>query len=381
MRQHALTLFIVGILISLVSCSSGAEQSTVSETQAETTEQSVFKLNTSQFVSSGMKLGKLEMNSFHEVVSANGHFDVPPENRATISTYFGGTVKNIQLLPGELVKNKQVLFSLENPDYVQLQQDYLETKGQLSFLKSDFERQKNLAQDNVTSQKKYLKAESDFTVMKVKLESLSKKLVLMGIQPDGLTADNIRTSITITSPITGYITEVNITRGSFLSPSETAITIVDTDHLHLELNIFEKDLHKVSIGQPILFSLQEDEEETYKASVYLVNKTVDVENRTIGIHGHLSDEKLVNKFNPGMYVEANIITRSESRIALPQDAVVEVEGKYYVLVLIDSTNEGYSFVKREVQTGLSDRDYIEIRNTQDFKENEEIVIKGAFNIL
>src|SRR5690606_33026367 len=114
-----------------------------------------------QFQSSNMVLGKMEMGSFHEVVKANGMFDVPPENRAAVSCYFGGTVKDIRLLPGQKVKKGQVLFILENPDYVQMQQDFLEAKGQLAYLKSDYERQKNLAQDNVTSQKNYLKAESE----------------------------------------------------------------------------------------------------------------------------------------------------------------------------------------------------------------------------
>lgn len=381
MKKYFLGFLMVASIISLASCTSETDQSSIDTSPAELVEENVYNLTKSQFTSSDMKLGTLEIKAFHEIVKANGMFDVPPENRATVSTYFGGTVKNLRLLPGEQVKRGQVLFTLENPDYVQMQQDYLEAKGQLTFLKSDFERQKNLAQDNVTSQKNYLKAESDYTVTRVKLESLSKKLVLMGIDADALSVENIRTIITVHSPINGFITEVNIARGAFLNPSQTAVTIVDTDHLHLELNIFEKDLTKVSIGQPIQFRIQEDSSKEYKAVVYLVNKTVDTEKRTIGIHGHLLDEKTIQMFNPGMYVEASILTTSESRTSLPQNAVVEADGKYYVLVLSNSTNEDYSFVKKEVRTGASNNDYVEILNTNDFKNNSKILIEGSFNLI
>ena len=276
------------------------------------------------------------------------------------------------------------LFDLGNilKEYsIEARKDYLEAKGQLTYLKSDYERQKNLAQDNVTSQKNYLKAESDYIVTKVKAESLAKKLQLMNIDPKTLTLENIRTTIQINSPIEGYVTQVDAMRGKFLSPSETAISIVDTDHMHLELNIFEKDLSKISKGQPIVFKIQEDDSQEYEAFVYLVNKIVDPENRTIGIHGHLSDEKLAERFNPGMYVEAEIYATTASKVSLPQDALVDIEGKYYVLVLKSFTENEYTFMKREVKTGLSNEGKIEILNHQEFSEDAQFLVKGAFNII
>jgi len=380
MKKYALGLFIM-TAISLASCTSESEPADVSMVSAKPVADNVYELTKTQFTSSAMKLGKIEMTIFHEVVKANGMFDVPPENRATVSTYFGGTVKKIKLLPGEQISKGQLLFTLENPDFVEIQQDYLQAKGQLRFLKSDYERQQNLVKDNVTSQKKYLQAESDYMVTRVTLESLSKKLEMMGINPRSLSVENIRTTINIASPINGFVTEVNIARGAFLSPSQTAIAIVNTDHLHLELSIFEKDLPKVRIGQPINFKLQEGTAKAYKASVYLVNKTVDAESRTIGIHGHLSDEKMMSRFNPGMYVEADILTTSESRASLPEDALVEIDGQYYVLVLSSADTEGFSFEKKEVKTGAKNNGFAEILNPQDFKSSSQILIKGAFNII
>lgn len=380
-KSQALSYLIVGSLLLLASCSPKTETKISDETTTGIMKEGTYDLTLKQFQASNMELRKLEMGSFHEVVKASGMFDVPPENRAEVSCYFGGTVKDIGLLPGEHVKKGEVLFVLENPEYVQMQQDFLEAKGQLSYLKSDYERQKNLVQDNVTSQKNYLKAESDYTVTSVKVESLSKKLTLMNINPNTLTLENMRTTVTVLSPINGYVTEVAISRGAFLNPSTLAVSIVDTDHLHLELNIFEKDLAKVKIGQPIQFRIQNDKSNYSEAVVHLVNKTVDTEKRTVGIHGHLPDEKAGGMFSPGMYVEADIYTSSSSRMSLPQNALVEVERKYYVLVLASATDASYTFVKREVQTGLTNDSHIEILNTQDFKNNTQFLVKGAFNLI
>ncbi|HKL03037.1 MAG TPA: efflux RND transporter periplasmic adaptor subunit, partial [Cryomorphaceae bacterium] len=267
------------------------------------------------------------------------------------------------------------------PDYIQIQQDYLEAKGQLTYLKSDYERQKNLYRDKVASEKNYLRAESDYTVTRVKVQSLEKKLKLMNIDPGALTVENMQTTIRIYSPVDGFITDVHITKGIFLNPSQTAIGIVNTDHLHLELNVFEKDLSKVREGQPIKFSIQEDKAQEYEASVYLVNKNIDTENRTIRVHGHISDEKLNDRLNPGMYVEANIYTDSESKSALPQEAVVDIDGRHYALVLQSSSNGERRFLRKEVQTGVLGNGYVEVLNGEDFQSDAEFLVEGAFNLI
>jgi cobalt-zinc-cadmium efflux system membrane fusion protein len=379
MKNHLTGLLIVIIL--LASCSSSNEDTSAKESPNAAENTQGYELSMKQFESSGMMLGKIENRPFYEVVKANGMIDVPPSKRASVSSFFGGTVKDIQLLAGESVSKGQVLFVLENPDFVQMQQEYLEAKGQLSYLKADYERQKNLVQDNVTSQKNFLKAESDYTVTQVKMESLSKKLSLMNINPDVLTVDNLRTTVGVTSPISGFVTDVSITRGAFIHPSQAAITIVDTDHMHLELNIFENDIIKVKVGQPVKFRIQEENSIEYDATVYLVNKTVDAEKRTVGLHAHPTDKKLKNALNPGMYVQANVFTTSTSTAALPQDAIVDIEGKYFVLQLKSTSSEGYMFEKKEVQIGSSDNGFTEILNGQDFANDAQFLTKGAFNLI
>ncbi len=379
--KYSASFLIFASLLVLASCSSEPDMQMADEATAESTVEGSYELSKKQFESSGMELGQMEMKTFHEVIKANGIIDVPPEYRASVSSYFSGTVKDIKLITGQEVQKGQLLFTLENPDFVQMQQDFLEAKGQLSYLKSDYDRQKNLAEDSVSSQKKFLKAESDYTVTKVKMESIAKKLALMNIDPNSLTTENIQTTIRVNAPIGGYVTRVGIARGTFLSPSESAVDIVNTEHLHLEVNVFEKDLPKIKVDQTIQFRIQEDRSQEYEAEVYMVNKTVDPVHRTIGIHGHLRDESMASKLSPGMYIESEIYAASVSKPALPEDALVEMDGSYYVLVLEGDSDQEYSLVRKAISAGESNDGFVEILNPQDFKENTRFLTKGAFNLI
>ncbi len=379
---YKLNSLIAALLFLSISCSTDDQSSMSENLPASEVDNGInYAVSEEQFNSSNMTLVKLETQDFHQIVKATGMFDVPPLNRVSVSVYFGGYVKELKLLPGEQVKEGQTIFVLENPEFVQVQQDYLEAKGQLAYLKSDYDRQKSLAKDSITSQKNFLKSESDYVVTQVRYESLRKKLALMSINPEQLLIGNIKTEIAIKAPINGFVTQINITKGAFLKPTDPAMTIVDTDHMHLELNIFEKDLNAVAVGQLISFKTQDGSNKKYDAEVHLINKTVNQDSRTIAIHGHLMNEEIANNFTPGMYLEAEIYTNTDSKLALPKDAVIEIDNHKYVLIRSNSGSKNYAFEKMEVKTGLVSEGNIEILNTSDFDKDDEFLSKGAFQLI
>jgi len=368
-------LLIVSII--LVSCNSKNKETNILEEGAKVSENNIIKVTETQFQSSNMELGTITKQEFTTIVKANGVFDVPPENKALISAYFAGYVKNISLLPGDIVKKGQPLFTLENPEYVQIQQDFLEAKSKLNYLKSDYERQKTLIADNITSQKNFLKSESEFKVTQAQYQSLHKRLSLMNINANTLTGESISSTIVVTAPISGIVTSIEASKGMFLNPSDVALTITNTDHLHLELKIFEKDLPFVKVEQPIKIRLQNDLNQEYQGIVHLINRSINTKERTIDIHGDLVNEEDAKLFAPGMYLEADIITSSKVFDALPIEAVINFENKYYGLL----KQSGDSFKKVILNTGASSNGYVQILNANDFEPNSEFITKGAFNLI
>ncbi|MRX62875.1 efflux RND transporter periplasmic adaptor subunit [Maribacter luteus] len=375
---NAVSLISILFVLTMVSCNPKEKTET---TNADATigikGQEIISITENQFKSGGMKVGNMSMQEFNTVVKANGMFAVPPQNQADVSAYFAGYVKDIGLLPGDRVKKGQVLFTIENPDYVQVQQDFLEAKGRLSYLESDYERQKELMADNVTSKKNFLKAKSEYTVTLVQYQSLRKRLSLMNIDPNTLTGETIRSIITVTSPLSGYATSVNAGKGMYLNPSDVAMTVTNTDDLHIELKIFEKDLPMVKVGQPINVRLQNDMDKVYQGVVHLVNKSINAQSRTIDIHGDFVNDEEVQLFAPGMYIEAEILTTSAEHPALPSKAVANIDNDFFVLVKEDDSN----FKRVLVKIGATNNGFTQILNTADFKPDTEFLIKGAFNLI
>jgi len=371
------SLLLVAIM-ALASCNS-KEKSEVKNTDAtekvENTD--IATITENQFKSGDMELGKITTQPFNTVVKANGMFAVPPENQADVSAYFAGYVKDINLLPGDAVKKGQTLFTIENPEYVQVQQNFLEAKGRLNYLKSDYDRQKELIADNVTSKKNFLKAESEYTVTLAQYQSLKKRLSLMNINPNTLSGDNIRSVINVPSPLSGYATTINATKGMYLNPSDVAITVTNTDDLHIELKIFEKDLPMVKVGQPINVRLLNDMNTIYEGKVHLVNKTINLQERTVNIHGDLMNDSDAKLFAPGMYIDGEILTTTTEYPALPVEAVANIDNDYFVLVKENGTN----FKRVLVKIGATNNGFVQIVNADDFKPDTQFLTKGAFNLI
>ncbi|MBT8282840.1 MAG: efflux RND transporter periplasmic adaptor subunit, partial [Muriicola sp.] len=267
------------ILVLLLGCKNSGEE----KSETELTDDLTITISKAQFEAGGMKLGTLETKPFPTIIEATGTIDVPPQSKAVISALMGGYIKETPLLIGDRVKKGQMLLKLESPEFITLQQNYLEAKQQLAFLKADFDRQKQLVAENITSQKNFLKAESDYKGKLALCNGLRQKLVLLNIPIEQVEAGNIRSDANIYAPISGSVTKIHISKGVYVSPTDKIMEIVDNDHIHLELQVFEKDIMSLNIGQKIAFSIPEASSETYEAEVYLIGTHIE-ENRTVMVH-------------------------------------------------------------------------------------------------
>ena len=272
------------------------------------------------------------------------------------------------------------MLSLENPEFVQIQQEYQESFEQLSYLKSEYERQKSLVAEQITSQKNFLKAESEYKRTLARYNGLGQKLKMLNISPGNVEKGIIVSEVTIFAPIDGSITKVNVSKGMYVSPSDEIMEIINTDHIHLELSVFEKDVMKIKKNQKIRFRISEASQEYYEAEVYLVGTSIDTDSRTVKIHGHLHDDENHN-FAVGMFVEATIITENRVMKALPSESVVTMDNKQYVLSLVSEDNEVNVFKTNRVQTGDGYNGYIAITDVGELKDNDQVIVKGGFNLL
>ncbi len=379
MNRIFLKLHILVLLLLAASCTNKNTDAATVENDEQIAKSQYIAITQAQFEQSNMELGMLQDAAFPVVVATTGMIDVPPENKAVVNATMGGYIKTTPLIVGDKVKKGQVLVTLENPDFVTLQQQYMETHEQLTYLKSEYDRQVSMKFENITSQKSYLKAESDYKSTVARYKGLEKQLQLLNISTSQVRAGKITSIATIYAPVSGSITAVHVTRGSFVSPATPILEIVDNDHIHLELSVFEKDVLQIKKGQEIIFKIPEASTASYKAQVYLVGTMIN-SNRTIQVHAHMENED-DNQFLLGMFVEAGIVTSSAFAKALPQDAIVQVNNVDYALVLHKKSGKTLELKQVAVKVLNRNEEFVSIANDPAFDEKTQFLTKGAFKLI
>ncbi len=372
-------LIITALILSLISCSSRSDRSAESNSSkgADSSMANEVTLSDEQFISIGIQLGSIETRSMSDNIKAHGVLDVPPQNLVSISAPLGGFVKFTELLQGMRVKKGQVVVVLEHPDYIQLQQDYLDNKSQLEFLEQEYTRQIDLSKENVNALKSLQQAKSNYFGTKARVEGLKAKLKLVNIDPAEIEKGEIKNTVSILSPISGFVSQVNVNLGMHVNPTDIMFRIVDVEHVHAEAQVFEKDIPKLKIGQLVRITLTNETKERL-AKVYLIGKEITAE-RTVRVHCHLEGED--PNLIPNTYFSALIETGSNSVSALPESAIVNFEGKHYVFVEKDATKHEFELL--EISTGASADGFVEVADQKNAFENfkGKIVIKGAFELL
>lgn len=370
MKKYPLLL---ALLFLLFSCKEGKTVVPVSKNSSSIT---VTKL---QFNAANMEIQTPTQEVFNVTVKASGKIDVPPQNRAKVAAFIGGYVKSTALLIGDKVKKGQALLTLENTIFLDIQKEYLDVVEQITYLKSEFQRQKALYDEQITSQKNYLKAESDFRRAQGMYQSLRNKLLLLNINPNQVEQGKLTTTITIYAPIAGYISVMNANLGMLVSPSDVILEIVNNNDLHVELAVFEKDILKIHEGQGIDFIVPEASKDVFLAKVHLVGKSIEGNDRTINVHGHL-DENIKQKLICGMFVEADIIIASKKRMALPIEALITENNTNFVLLLTNLKNGTAIFTKVAVIIGDKTEKFVEITPNNQINATSKILTKGAFEV-
>lgn len=377
MKRYFYILF--AFAIGFIS-SCGGESKPSEEERIEQEDTSLVEITQEQFSSMKMEISPLQEREFDNTVKASGKIDVPPKNRAKVTSFVGGYVKSISLLVGDKVAKGQPLLTLESPEYIDLQQSYLEIAGQMEYLKSEYERQKTLFDEKISSQKKYLEAESTYKRAKATYESLRQKLNMLRINPSQVEQGKFSSFITVYSPISGDITAINANVGMAISPVDVIMEIVETQAMHLELAVFEKDVFNLKTGQKITFTVPQIGSEKFEAQVSQIGKSVGGNDRVINVYASL-DSGAKQKLLTGMFVEAQLVAASRNALSIPFDAVTTEESNNFLLVL-ESEKEGiYIFRKTLVKTGERNGDWLEIIPDDKLNSDTKVLTKGVYDVI
>lgn len=357
-----------------MSCKPKTETQAEPSAEKDATEQNTVMLDSLQKKNAGIATATAQEGTTHATIRAGGSVDVPPQSLVSVSFPLGGYLKSTSLLPGSPVSKGQVIAVMEDPAYVQLQQDYLTAKARMQYLATDMQRQKELSEADATSKKSYQLSLSEYNTQEVLIQSLAAKLRIIHINPDKLNPGTISGVVPIYAPINGYVSKVNVNIGKYVNPADVLFELVNPDDIHAAITVFEKDINSFHKGMHGKVSLVDKPDEWYDVETILVTRNVD-ENRSGILHCHF--EKQMLHLLPGMFLNAVFELDNKPAAIIPEDALLRYNGKEYVFTTTDEN----SFHLVPVTAGDRENGNVALMPDSINWLKTKIVVKGAYALL
>jgi cobalt-zinc-cadmium efflux system membrane fusion protein len=365
------------LLTAIILSSCGTNPKPVSTKQDSTAVivSNMVQLTKEQATLAQLELAPIQQGKMKGITHLNGVVDVPPTGIASVSIPMGGYIQDINLIPGTFVKKGQVLATVKDPAYVQLQENYLSTKAKLSYLQQDLDRQKALLTQEAVSKKSFQQLQADFNTNAIQLKALSEQLKLINVQPESLTTEKMSSLVQLVAPIAGYISKVNINRGKYVTPSDILLEIINPNDIHAAITIYEKDIANFKIGNKGTVTLTQDPSKKYPVSVLAVAHNIN-EDKTGLLHCHF--ENIPANVLPGMFLTADIIVETNEAVLIPITSVQRFQGKDFIF--IQSATNTYEAI--EVQVGQANDAFVTVTNADaNAWIGKQIVVKNAFSLL
>jgi cobalt-zinc-cadmium efflux system membrane fusion protein len=377
------------LILVLTSCN----EKKVEETQEEEKENTEVALTTAQFKTVGIQFGKIENRNLNTIIKANGYTTVPPQNSAKIATLLGGTVRDIFVLEGTFVNKGKVLATIQNLEVVGMLEDYKSATANIEYLQLEYNRQKTLADENVNPRKIFQEVKAKLAVEKARAQAAKNRLEALNVSTSSNSA-----LIPIIAPISGYVGKISIAKGAFAETGIPLFEVVDNSQMHLDLNVYEKDLGSISIGQEVDFILTNQSNKSIKGKIFGINKSFSNESKTVAVHAKINPDDAKGLIS-GMYVSANINLNNATVPALPKGAIVKNGDKFFIFIKEDAPphsekgakqesekehkeeQEEIHFKAIEIIPGTTDMGFTEIKFVTSIPDNSQIVTQGAFYLL
>jgi cobalt-zinc-cadmium efflux system membrane fusion protein len=403
MKKFLILVIILAGCLSIFSCGSkDNKEVTKTETEGPTDEHeeenpNMATLTEEQIKSIGIELGSIEQKQLTASLKTNGVLKVPNQNKANINSVYSGVIKTLLVQPGNTVSKGQTIATIANPEFIQVQSDYLSINSKIVLAEQEYNRQKELNAGNAGALKNLQAAESNLKALRTSKSSLEQQIQLMGINPASLANGKLVSVLSVRSPIGGVVSNVMVKMGSYVDVTTAVAEIVDNSQLHLDLFVYEKDLPKLKNNQTIHFTITNNPGKEYDAQIFSLGSSFEGESKAVTVHAMVKGEK--SGLIDGMNVTAVISLEKATVPAVPNDAIVTVDGQDYIFVLMDNHDaeqqegkkdsvthdgeenheeKGIVFERIPVAKGGTDIGYTEITLLKEIPKDAKIVVKGAF---
>lgn len=350
-----------------------------SENQEEEIDFQNIPLSEKQVKAVDLKMGEAQEREMDAMLHVNGSLVLRAQDMGNVSSLMGGIVKNVYVKEGQMVSRGQVVATIENTDVVTLQREYYTAYKESEMARLELARQKTLASAGAGIKKTLQMSEKNYKVAQANLLGTGRQLQQMGISTKEVAKGKFTTVFPLRAPISGTVSDMQASLGSYADMQTPLMKIRNNHAVECDLNVFEKDIAKVKVGDQVLVSLTNQPGVNVSGRVYGMNQYLNKGTKSVAVHVKL-DAKRGAKLFEGMYVSGQIATGRQLCMTLPDKAIVSADGKQYVFALNQQHSKGgtYSFSRHEVTTGVSNNGYTEVALCKHLKKGQKIVTDNAF---
>lgn len=360
----------LALALAIISCSAKETEVISGNDVKQEESKGVITLTAEQIEVAQIKTGKATKQKISETLQCTGSVEIPPENIATISPSISGFVKDLNYLEGDWVSEGDVLATLEHPEFIKLQQQYMEAKSQVEYFQEEYKRQGELTVENAASIKNMQKAKADFLASEATYKSLKSQLELLGVNTSQIEKGDFVKNFKLIAPISGVVSKLNTNKGKLVSPENFVYEIANDKTLYLHFKVFEKDISHVKVGQKIMFwPLKQGAK--YEARVQRIGITIDDSDRSTMVHSKIENKN--KSLKPGMFINASIYLNERESLTIPEEAIVEYEGVYFVFI---QNKNSFELVK--IERGATQNGFVELINPTENLIKSNIVVNGNY---
>jgi len=322
MKTKIITALILSVLV--ISCKNKTEQNAEIDS-------GLVEITKAQFEAEKMTIGDPELYPFADKVHFTGTIIPTVNGQAQISLPIPGIIENIRCKPAQMINKGSLLFEISGHWFIDLQKDFSESSAILVKLKSEYQRAKELYNENISTQKDLTAVESSYYAENAKYKALKSKLESMGLNVAKIEKGDFYPSFPVKSPINGFVSSITASLGQYIEPQQTIAQIIDNNSFQLKINIFEKDIDKIGNGQTVEFYLNATKAQKYAATINAIGKTIMPDTKSIECYATINKSENINLVS-NQFVEGEIFATLDSVLAVPETAIINSENEKYVLM-------------------------------------------------
>ena len=358
-----------------------AENATLMQGE-ENEEANAAHLSQLKFNSLEMNVDTLPTRNLSGIIRANGQLEVPPQHEATVTAILGANITSIEVIEGDKVSKNQVLGYLSHPNLTNIQTKYVRAYQQVLFLEKEYARQQKLYENEIGSGMALQQTEAEYKSMNAEVKGYEAQLKQLNLGVENIRNGDIYETTPIVSPIDGYIEGVQIQIGQYVDPQTELFMIVNNEHIHADLMVFEKDVYQVKKGQKVSFTVQSIPDGRLTGKIYSVGKQFEQNPKAVHVHAEIDQKE--SALIPGMYINGSIYTSNKEAFALPESAIVEDEGKTYMFSAKEHQENGeteWEFTPIEIKTGMETDGWIEVKLLEPLPVGTRIAWNNAYSLI